>query len=607
MSLPSLLPQPQQLTPASGTFSLADQPLILLDSADLAALLATAHRLRQAIAHHLGRAATVAAGAAAPAAITLRLQPGQDLPPQGYALAVTPAAITLEAGTAAGVFYGVATLIQLLSQSGPQVPALVIRDWPDFPARGVMLDISRDKVPTQATLFELVDRLAGWKINQLQLYTEHTFAYRRHPEVWAEASPLTGQDVLDLDAYCRERFIELVPNQNSFGHFARWLTHPRYAPLAETHDWFDTPWETRLKGPYSLCPLDPGSLALLRELYDELLPHFTSRQFNVGCDETIDVGQGRSRAAVAAQGAGRVYLDFLRQVHAEVQARGRTMQFWGDIIIAHPELIPELPRDVVALEWGYEADHPFDAHGAQFAAAGVPFYVCPGTSAWNALGGRAHNALGNLRSAAENGRRHGAVGYLITDWGDNGHWQMPFVSDLGLAMGAAYAWAGRRNVDLDPAAMLSAWAYADPSGAMGAAVVALGEAAQAVGVAPHNASALFLALQTPLAELPAQLPGLTAAGYRRGLAAIEAAEARLVGDRCARPDAGLLRREFAWTARMLRRACWRGLGVLGEAVAAQTDLRAEVAEYQALWLARHRPGGLADSVARFEVLRPVRS
>ena len=99
-----------------------------------------------------------------------------------------------------------------------------------------MLDISRDKVPTMATLFSLVDLLAELKINQLQLYTEHTFAYRNHPAVWAKASPMTGDEILQLDQYCRERFIELVPNQNSFGHMEQWLKLPQYRDLAEARD-----------------------------------------------------------------------------------------------------------------------------------------------------------------------------------------------------------------------------------------------------------------------------------------------------------------------------------------------------------------------------------
>ena len=54
-----------------------------------------------------------------------------------------------------------------------------------------MLDVARDRVPTIETLFALVDRLAGWKLNQLQLYMEHTFAYAGHEEVWRHADPYT--------------------------------------------------------------------------------------------------------------------------------------------------------------------------------------------------------------------------------------------------------------------------------------------------------------------------------------------------------------------------------------------------------------------------------
>ena len=68
------------------------------------------------------------------------------------------------------------------------------------------------------------------------------------------------------------------------------------------------------------------------------------------------------------------------------------MQFWGDIILHKPELIPELPKDVIALNWGYDADHPFEKETRAFADAGVPFYVCPGTSSWLSISGRTDNA-----------------------------------------------------------------------------------------------------------------------------------------------------------------------------------------------------------------------
>ncbi|MCX7707178.1 MAG: beta-N-acetylhexosaminidase, partial [Anaerolineae bacterium] len=363
----TLLPRPRLSLLTAGSLALADRRLIVLDGPEPAALRFSAARLQTALREKVGVHWEIVAGNAVPheqIGATLSVVEGGTRHPQGYELTITAEGIHAVASTPAGIFYAVCTLVQLLEpiNAFPSaserrrlpanlqpptatglLPTLRIADWPDFPNRGVMLDVSRDRVPTMATLFDLVDLLASWKINQLQLYMEHTFAYRKYPEVWAEASPFTAEEIMALDAYCRERFIELVPNQNSFGHMTRWLIHDRYRHLAEAPNGCDTRWG-HYDVPLSLCPIDPGSLELVRGIYDELLPHFSSRQFNVGCDETIDLGLGRSKEAVEKLGVGRVYLDFLLKIYREVKARGRTMQFWGDIIMEHPELVPELPR-----------------------------------------------------------------------------------------------------------------------------------------------------------------------------------------------------------------------------------------------------------------------
>ena len=71
------------------------------------------------------------------------------------------------------------------------------------------------------------------KFNQLQLYMDHSFAYPGHEVVWQDASPLPAEDIRALDRYCADRHMELVPNQNSFGHMERWLRHEKYAHQAE--------------------------------------------------------------------------------------------------------------------------------------------------------------------------------------------------------------------------------------------------------------------------------------------------------------------------------------------------------------------------------------
>jgi len=610
-----LLPAPRSLIASGGTFSLPENALIVLDSAQPQELMFAAARLQQALLEDAEVQWEIIAGTAVPSdqvGITLSVVPGGTRHPQGYELLVDATGIRVVSSSPVGVFYAILTLIQIVAQEGRRLPTLRISDWPDFPQRGIMLDISRDKVPTMETLFDLVDLVASWKINQFQLYTEHTFAYRRHPEVWATASPLTGEEILALDAYCRERFIELVPNQNSFGHMRRWLIHDRYRHLAECPHGCDTCWG-HFDEPFSLCPEDPDSLELLRGIYDELLPHFSSHQVNVGCDETVDLGQGRSKAAVEERGKGRVYLSFLLAIYRDLKSRGYRMQFWGDIIMLHPELVGELPRDVIALEWGYEADHPFDSHGAILAASGVPFYVCPGTSSWNSVAGRTANVLENLRNAAENGLKHGAVGYLITDWGDNGHWQPLPVSYLGFACGSAVSWAYEANREQDMAQLIGVHVFHDSAGIMGGIACDLGNVYQVTGLSLFNETSLFRILQDdPFKIKTYQGQGLSEDGLRQALDRIDQSMSRLSEVKMQRTDADLILREYDWVADMLRHACRRGIWVLGqrdgpEDIAMRRELTLDadrlMSGYEEIWMARNRPGGFVDTRGRMLKLR----
>ena len=127
-------------------------------------------------------------------------------------------------------------------------------------------------------MFELVEHLADFKVNELQLYTEHTFAYRNYEPVWKGWGPITGEEILRLDSRCRQLGIELVPNQNSFGHLRYWLAHAPLHKLAEVDRPYASPDGTYLRHPSTLAPAHPGTLPFLRELYDELLPCFSSQR-----------------------------------------------------------------------------------------------------------------------------------------------------------------------------------------------------------------------------------------------------------------------------------------------------------------------------------------
>ncbi len=427
----------------------------------------------------------------------IRINPNAASPPdhpQAYTLAISPKGIEISFREAGGLHAALATLRQLLREYGRRLPCLKIRDWPEFARRGVMLDVSRGRVPRLATLLDLAEKLADFKINELQLYTEHTFAYRKYRSVWQSWGALTAKEIQILDRRCRELGIDLVPNQNSFGHLRHFLNDPRLKKLGEFSEPYEADTKDFLRRPTTLAPNHPGTLPFLRGLYTELLPNFSSPYFNVGCDETWDLGKGRSQKLCVARGKGRVYMDFLQRIHREVSRRGKTMMFWGDIILKYPQLIRELPKNIIALNWGYEADHPFDAEAANFAKAGIPFYVCPGTSTWQTLIGKHDNAMANLCAAAKAGKKHGALGYLITDWGDGGHPQPLAVSWPLLAAGAALAWTAKAPDEKRLLSALNRDVFADATGAIASAAIKLGSAHQKLGVKALNETPLGTAI-----------------------------------------------------------------------------------------------------------------
>jgi len=414
-----------------------------------------------------------------------------------YALTISKTGIEISFRETGGLRAATATLRQLLREYGRRLPCLRIRDWPDFPRRGVMLDISRGRVPKLETLLDLAEKLSDFKINELQLYTEHTFAYTQYKSVWQSWGALTAKEIQILDVRCRELGIDLVPNQNSFGHLRYFLEDTRLKKLGEVPKSYEGTNGEYVRRPTTLAPNNPGTIRFLRGLYDELLPNFSSQFFNVGCDETWDLGRGQSKKLCETKGKGRIYLDFLNSIHREVSARDKRMMFWGDIILKYPKLIRELPKNVIALNWGYEANHPFEKEAAQFAKAKISFYVCPGTSTWQTLIGKHDNALANLRAAAKAGKKFGAIGFLNTDWGDGGHPQPLAVSWPLFAAGAALAWNSKSLDEQNLIAILSRDVFEDSTGSIADAAFKLGFAHQKLRVSALNETPLGSVIAAP--------------------------------------------------------------------------------------------------------------
>ncbi|NOU35276.1 MAG: family 20 glycosylhydrolase [Kiritimatiellaceae bacterium] len=380
------------------------------------------------------------------------IQTGRDIPAtvamnysddvahkEGYILDITPSGIQISAQTEAGAYYGVQTLREYTRIHGKILPCIRIEDWPEFAVRGVYFDISRGKVPTIESLKEVIENLAHWKINEFQLYIENVFTFSKHPAIGQGYSPLTPEEILDLQAHCEKHHIRFTPSLASFGHVEKILAIPKYQHLAEL------PGHLGYPGGTTLNPGSPDSIRLVNELYDEFLPLFNASGFNACCDEPWELGQGASKADADERGKGQVFLDFLLKLYRAARTHGKQMQIWADIVLQHPEILSRIPKDIVMINWEYSGDPAQPGrmeHCALFDQYGFSWVAAPGISSWNTHGTNRANAMHNIRAFSGLARKHHALGILNTHWGDNGA-RTPHAAILhGLAYGAAHSWHG---------------------------------------------------------------------------------------------------------------------------------------------------------------------
>lgn len=303
-----------------------------------------------------------------------------------------------------------------------------------------MIDISRSKVPTLKTLKQMVKLFSDLKYNHLELYVEgFSYEYQNFPEVLVNNNYIKLEDYLALEEFAEANYIDLVPNQNGFGHMSEWLALDKYHKLSECEDGFDI-WGSH-RPSSTLDPTNKESFKLVKKMYDDMLPHFKSKYFNMNFDEPYELGHGKSAKAVSESSKEDVYIDFLIPLCKVVKKYQKTPMIWGDVLVNHPEAIGRLPKDLIFIDWGYNLGYDFASHGEMLKDKKVKFMMAPGTSTWSTITGRYDDMLGSITNSAFAVKKNNGLGLLVADWGDIGHLQyLPF-SYPGFIYGAQCAWS----------------------------------------------------------------------------------------------------------------------------------------------------------------------
>ena len=602
MGVPKLLIPVRKYKQLPGFFTFSNRPVLAsVRAADLLPLSQLSEELRKPT----GERAKIVRDAISPAAVSI-YRDSKISGPEAYRLTVTPKGIEIIAFGDPGAYYAIQTLRELVQIGPKRLRCCVIEDRPDFPRRAAYEDCSRGKVPKIETIKRLVERLAHWKINELHLYVANDFTFKRHPAIGRGYSPFTPNDILEIQDFCKRHHVRLVGSLTSFGHMDKILKLKEYEHLAEL------PPRTRWDETSTLCPTDKGSIKLVADMYDEFAPLFEEVDFNSCCDETWELGKGRSKNRADKIGMGALYVEFLLKIHKLCLKHGKRMNIWADIILNHPKTLKKLPRDIVLLNWDYRPEGPRIPRTAELAATGIPFMVCPGTSSWQTHNARLHVSIPNISKFVRVARKYGAEGVLNTDWGDCGHRNLLGTALHGLAHGAAHSWNGRAVDDSTFTDLFCRRVFAQRDGKLARSLLGASNIYRTREGKSYS-RVLYHALIEPLRGMwnpkRAAIDRTNPPGLRKVIAKLSD------GDIWPDPPETLDRfeklamKEFALAAAMDALGARRALAGLkiragkdvpaGELRDQARQMRRISRQFEKLWLARNRPSRLRDNLRHF--------
>ena len=298
----NLLPVPTTIQQSTGRFLLTNRTKIYVASPE-AKVVADfyADKLRHSTGFSFHEANEAGSNV-----IELRLDEKASANKEGYILDVSSDRVTVTAVTPQGLFYGLASFMQLLPaevesskiiQGEWSAPAIHIIDAPRFPYRGFMLDVARHFTSVEG-LKKHIDVLAAFKINRLHLHLTDFQGWRieikKYPKLTEVGATrvdeygntysgyYTQEQMREIVAYAAERFVTIIPEIDVPGHsLAAIAAYPNLSCTGEQYNVMSR-WGAF---PVVFCPGKEDMFTFLDDVFCELAPIFPSEYFHIGGDE----------------------------------------------------------------------------------------------------------------------------------------------------------------------------------------------------------------------------------------------------------------------------------------------------------------------------------
>ena len=223
-----------------------------------------------------------------------------------------------------------------------------------IPEIGIMVDVSRNSVPSQGFLEALLDRMALMGLNCLILYMEDVYEMEGEPRFGYMRGGYTQKQLRSIDDYASGYGIRIVASIQVLGHMEKVLRFPEYAGLRDS--------------PSCLLAGSEETEQFISKMLSAVGSCLRSRKVIVGMDETHGLGEGRYRLLNGLRPPMEIYLEHLNRVHTLARKQGLTIAFYSDMLFTYgsgkhtyldPHMLLEekiktlIPSDAQLIYWDY--------------------------------------------------------------------------------------------------------------------------------------------------------------------------------------------------------------------------------------------------------------
>ena len=284
----------------------------------------------------------------------------------------------------------------------------------DFKRVGLMIDCSRNAVRTISAIKRIIDMMSMLGYNTLMLYTEDTYEIKGRPYFGYLRGRYSKEEIKEIDSYCKERNIELIPCIQTLAHLNGMIRWKEFEDIVDCND--------------ILLVGEEKTYELIDDMLRTISENFSTNIVHIGMDEAWMLGMGKYIQKNGYTRPVMIMTEHLDHVAAICGKYGLKPLIWSDMLFQVNDSTEEietyriLPENITPVYWDYYSvskEH-YDKKIAEHKDLKRPFWFAGGFWTWTGFVPHNMFSIKASREAVLSCAENGVENIFFTMWGDNG-------------------------------------------------------------------------------------------------------------------------------------------------------------------------------------------